>query len=367
MHKFKKNIQNVFLLIVSLISCVFIGEIIIRFKSPMVTIFPPHNIYEASSTQGFKLKPDFKSKYISTNSKGLRDRDFSYTKERDVYRILCLGDSFTFGHGVRLDEAWPKRLEKMLNANLQHKRYEVINAGIDGYGTYQQFIYLRDEGKRFNPNLVIVGFFGANDVEEVSKGFFWRYVEDGYLKQKGLKRRFPLPLKLRVFFREHSHLYNFLASRDLNLLTSLFKKQRSRQLPEIYRDDYSHEFQQAIDETKGYLRKINELAIKNDARMLLVLIPWAIEINQEEWKNRGYEALYNDELFNENMLKISKMFGEFSRDSNILTLDLLPVFRRQSNEVFYFKNESHWNANGHRLAAEEIYNFLLARRVLKEN
>lgn len=368
LHKIKEIVQNSTLLIASLIACIGIAEIAIRLKAPMVTVIPPHNIYESSPTIGFKLKANFRSRHINTNSRGLRDREFAYVKEKGSYRILCLGDSFTFGHGVRLDQTWPKHLEKLLNANSENTRYELINAGVDGYGTHQEFVYLRGEGIKFVPDLVIVGFFGANDVEEVANGFFWRYVEDGYLKQKGLRGRFPLPFKLRLFLQEHSHFYNFLASRDLNFLAALFKKQSSQQLPEIYRDEYSPEFQQAIVQTKEYLRNMSDLAIKNNTRMLFVLIPWAIEISKEEWKRRGYEDIYSDQLFNKNMLKISKIFGSFCKDNGIFMFDLLPIFRAKSeNGPFYFKNESHWNPKGHRLAAEQIYDFLLAKRILEED
>ena len=49
---------------------------------------------------------------VNINSKSLRDYEYAYTKPKDVYRILVLGDSFTFGWGVPFENTFSKVLEK---------------------------------------------------------------------------------------------------------------------------------------------------------------------------------------------------------------------------------------------------------------
>jgi lysophospholipase L1-like esterase len=104
---------------------------------------------------------------VSINSAGLRDREFSLSKPKGVYRILALGDSTTFGWGAHQDKTWPKLLEQKLNANPpaggpQH--FEVINSGVGNYNTAQEVAYFKERGRLYHPDMVIIGF-AYNDGE----------------------------------------------------------------------------------------------------------------------------------------------------------------------------------------------------------
>src|SRR5262245_41929784 len=62
--------------------------------------------------------PEFNFEVVSNNV-GLRDREMN--RRKHGYRILAIGDSFTYGWGVRMEESWPKVLERNLN------NVEVVN------------------------------------------------------------------------------------------------------------------------------------------------------------------------------------------------------------------------------------------------
>ena len=68
-------------------------------------------------------------------------------------RLVCLGGSTTYGHGVRASEAWPAVLEGVL----QHKgiNAEVINAGVPGYGSRQILLYYRRDIARLGADVVL--------------------------------------------------------------------------------------------------------------------------------------------------------------------------------------------------------------------
>ncbi len=72
--------------------------------------------------------------------------------------VLCLGDSFTFGEGVREGDAYPAQLEKLLNQGGGHVDVQVFNGGVQGYGTRQELAYFEGFGRKLKPNVVILGF-----------------------------------------------------------------------------------------------------------------------------------------------------------------------------------------------------------------
>ena len=99
---------------------------------------------------------------VHANSKGLRDREYAYDRTPGTRRILVIGDSFVWGYGVEQDETFPKVLESRLPG------VEVINAGVAGYGTDQELLWLRSEGVRYRPDLVILEMCGNDDDENNS-------------------------------------------------------------------------------------------------------------------------------------------------------------------------------------------------------
>lgn len=96
------------------------------------------------------------------NRDRLRDVDYG-PKAPGTYRVLLLGDSFTFGSGVADDDAiWPALVERRLNAERPLagvERYEVLNGGLPGSLTDQWVALYAQQRRTFQPDLVLVVFF----------------------------------------------------------------------------------------------------------------------------------------------------------------------------------------------------------------
>jgi hypothetical protein len=108
---------------------------------------------------------------FDTNARGFRDtRQFAYAKPAGTVRVLVLGDSHTQGFEVRQEATYAAVLERALGA--ARAPVEVMNAGVAGHGTSEQLAFLENEGARYRPDAVVVGFF-ANDYEDnVKAGLF---------------------------------------------------------------------------------------------------------------------------------------------------------------------------------------------------
>jgi len=112
------------------------------------------------------------------NGQGLRaDRDYPYAKPPGVRRIVSLGDSYTVGYEVENEETFSQVLERELAA--RGFTVEVLNAGVSGYSTAEQLLYLERELLRYEPDVVLVTFYGNDLVDNSRTGLF--RLEDGAL------------------------------------------------------------------------------------------------------------------------------------------------------------------------------------------
>src|SRR5262249_13452048 len=108
-------------------------------------------------------RPEF-SVDVRLNALGFRERRLPSPKPPGVLRVVALGDSFTQGFGVQEQQAWPRRLETLLDAR-RPGRYEVVNLGVPGTNPRDYLDHLRDPGLAYDPDVVLVTVMG-NDVQD---------------------------------------------------------------------------------------------------------------------------------------------------------------------------------------------------------
>jgi len=96
------------------------------------------------------------------NRYGFRGEDFPEKKEPGVLRVLCAGDSGTFGWGVRDNESFSVYLQEFLGRRWGEGKVQVVNAGVPGYSSHQGLHVLKKWGPRLRPDIVIFSF-GRND------------------------------------------------------------------------------------------------------------------------------------------------------------------------------------------------------------
>lgn len=103
---------------------------------------------------------------VRISSLGLRDREFTRQPIPGVKRVMMLGDSVTFGWGVRDEDTPSKLLESALNKNAPRPAYEVINTGVGNYNTVMEVEWFFDHGRQLKPEIVVLNYF-INDAEPV--------------------------------------------------------------------------------------------------------------------------------------------------------------------------------------------------------
>jgi hypothetical protein len=162
---------------------------------------------------------------VRTNSLGLRGGEIDLART-DLVRILLVGDSFTFGEGLNVDEIFATKLARRLNQ--KGERVMVINAGVGGWGTLQATRFARDHFGDFQPDVVVYTFCG-NDPDDDAE----------FLQGRIDNERGRLWFPGKVFLRDRSHLYRFLYYRVATLLHVRRQRAKQRRDPSIAVDPQS--------------------------------------------------------------------------------------------------------------------------------
>lgn len=140
------------------------------------------SIFEGDPLLFWRLKPGLRQAVwsltpVTTNDDGVRYDGPLAAKPRGAVRVVCVGDSVTFGWRVPLaspdappdDEAaralpYPALLERSLRAANPGRQIEVVPLAVPGYSSHQGLAWLRRDIGRLRPDLVII-LFGWNDAE----------------------------------------------------------------------------------------------------------------------------------------------------------------------------------------------------------
>ena len=253
---------------------------------------------------------------LTINSKGLRGPERTFAKPAGTRRVLVLGDSYAWGYSVGDDAVFSAVLEKMLRGGME--KWEVINTGVSGWGTDQEYLFLKQEGLRYSPDVVVLAFFLLNDPQNNSAS-----------RQYGLDK----PLFL---------------NRNLELVNVPVPKPSPTN---------------RVMETQAH-----------PAELTLALIERIAQLGRENgWPLVVMKFGQFLEPDNANIALQSRMFAQMvSRLPNVHYLDLDAQFRsRGLGEAQLtdaaIKNDGHWDARGHAVVAEVLKGFLESQGLLAPN
>ena len=280
-------------------------------------------------TRGWALRPDirdmsvFEGRILNTNSKGLRGKtEYNYQRTAGKQRILVLGDSFTFGTEVSDDETYSHYLESAL------PNIEVLNLGVQGYGHDQMLLYLKEEGVKYHPDVVILGF----DFPDAYRNLltFFGYAKPEFeMAAGGLQlTNVPVPTPDQV-------------------LAEVPYRPEALDLAVMLRERLFFRFgmteKKAKNLTRSILDEMIAAARKAGATPVLVYLPILGELlDSSASMNAGERYLY-----------------DYCQNRAVSCLFLRPRFVGEIRKGVRFVGKGgHWNPEAHRRAAQGIADFL---------
>lgn len=253
---------------------------------------------------------------VKINSDGYRDREYSVQKPANTYRIMVLGDSFTLGWGVPIEDAYSEVLEKMLNEKIKNRKFEVINTALGNYNTQMEYEMLREKGMKFEPDMIIVGYY-PNDSE--------------------LTVKFN-PGSISTFIKRHSYTYAFFWDRITNIKTKLKVGQKTGSYT-----GYVHELYKGSFEGKkimeNSLNGIIDLGKQKNTTVVVIVLPQFFG----DLKNYEFREVYPS-------------VKNITSKKGVMAIDLLPYFQNNKvEEVIISYEDAHPNRLGHSIIAKAIY------------
>ena len=279
-----------------------------------------------------------------TNSYGLRNDEFSSKPQPGTVRILCLGDSLTFGKGVAFTETYPKQLETILNAS-GHGRYEVINGGVAAYDTWQEVTYLREIGWTFEPNLVIIGFY-ANDIVPRP-----RHLHPGLTSATAGGQPAEVmssSVDRAVYWLKRSRVLLFLRERLTQLRNRIEPSPEVRHTISLLHGTADEFVESGWREIDSSFAELATLAKQHDFAVLIVFFPMADQL-VGTYPNASYPIRAR---------QIAERYG-------IPTVDVHPAFAREFSGLssLFIEWDGHPNARAYAVAAREISDYVTAAGV----
>jgi lysophospholipase L1-like esterase len=249
------------------------------------------------------------------NAEGYRGHEFRVEKPADVYRIVILGDSFTFGEGTPDALVYPALLEHTLRARrAAGRRIEVLNLGMPGDDAGDALRIFRGYGRRLSPDLVVYQW-NTNDFPSL-------HVKRDHVELIGTRYR--------------EAFANAAALRWSRLLSFAYVRLRTWQLSRELVETTRSELETA-EQPFTPIGRLRRRAAESGARFAVLAFPELIRFDAYP-----YAALV-------------ALLGEYCARQHIVLIDLLPALAaHRDRELWVHEMDHHPNALAHGIAAREL-------------
>jgi hypothetical protein len=335
---------------IALATSLVAAEFIIRLVRPqmlpsqeVVRGFVLRDMFLQDDEAGYIPAPNFRGTMdrggivtdVSTNSLGLRAKEISPPSPGRT-RIAVFGDSFTFGWGVPQGQEWACIAERKIQQELGTDAVEIVNCGVIGYGTESEAILLERLASRLQPDIVLLGFF-ANDYMDNflgARGFYT--VREGYLFDQWTHEYFE-----ERFLERESHLARLCSTAWGDVRERWFKAppvMRSGQ--RLSARDYATGAKRSVQ----LIRRMRDFTERIPARFGVIWLP------------------PNDYALASRPPSVPEQIWLHARivESGVPSLDLLPSVRAQADRAsFYYPGDGHFTLRGNEYAGAEVARWII--------
>lgn len=334
------------LFLIMFIVTVALAEVTFR----LYHVFNPTFVFYDDAYNRWRVKPRSVDFGFIINSLGFKDVEFSVAKPNDLYRIIAIGDSFSYGV-VPYQYNYLTVVENQLKST--NPNIEVMNMGIPGTGPRDYLALFVNEALAYRPDALLLTFFIGNDFDDNHGSQHLRQTSPFFVVQF-----------LRFIFKLHEHFdgnvfhppqleaYQDSAPSFTPEAYMAIQRQRSWQ----YRTDRENQstFATRLQDVLVDIQQIQAICQRENIALTIALAPSEIQVNSE--LQQQMMAVDGSQLSNSfDFHSPPKQLKNALEKANIGYIDLLPAFLEQGAQTpLYIPRNTHWNIAGNRLAAEVI-------------
>lgn len=236
---------------------------------------------------------------VHQNAFGLRaSNSLQPTRQTKQRRILVLGDSYVWGYGV---EQW-----QMMTAPEAQQSAELINFGVSGYGTDQEYLFYLRQGINFDVDEVNLVFTPYNDVEENLSAVEYDYDKPFFVVENGklvLRTGHIRERNVRTFInrmRFHSQVINLFDGAIRNIRNRMkLRRLRSAGQPQarpLNENDVTQRDREGIALTVKIIAALRDVVTARGAKFSVIFVPYKPNILLNFPHNHPLVPLLGQEL-----------------------------------------------------------------------
>ncbi len=279
---------------------------------------------------------------ITINSLGFRGEPFELRKREGTIRVLCLGDSYTFGDYVHDEETFPAALQADLRRRLAGRPVEVINAGVNGYTIVDEAAFAEEKGFALEPDLIVVGFV-LNDLADLTRKISTR--ENQRIEAERMSGSFLAPVKR---YLRQTATYNWLFKLKARAMARAGADPTLQAVPlwHLLRPPFGEETEALFARYAEELGRLAQMARHRNVPLVLAIFPFYEQVA------RGAPV------------EAQARIGEIATEAGVPSIDLLPAFLAKGAEaggLFLMPRNHHPSAEGYRVAAQVVGEEIAAR------
>lgn len=228
---------------------------------------------------------------VHQNQFGLRAPDDIQLKNTSGRkRVLVLGDSYVWGFGATQEELFTAR-------QVYGTDDELINGGVSGYGTDQEYLFYLREGQKFDVDEVVLAFTLYNDISNNLNSKQYSYLKPYFTLNAGqlvlhndhvrdsIVKRFGRTL------RREFRVYDLCNDGVHALIKTLQRKHPDSETVVVSDAD-----RKGIELTLAILKKLKEAVEARHAKLLVVFIPYKPRVEQHLPGNHPFAPLLAEGL-----------------------------------------------------------------------
>jgi len=335
----------------------------------------------------YMIKPmhSLKMHEIYINKYGLRNKEVNTNNGINVKRVVVLGDSFTFANAIRDEDIFTTKMENILNEN-KSEHYEVINAGVEGYGNIQELLLMR---RLMDNNIVGDVYLLMIFINDILDNLCYSYGDntENYVQPKYIIGDNNRLILSRLPKKEIDESANFMPVTKesnkfkiidvLKIKIASYLQTRPNMILYFSKVGYNVKFPRVPGLINGWyeenklkdglpilkeaIREIKYEASKNNALLIVSLIPSPLQVYPEVYGpilKRTFQGNILVEKWLSDKLLPQRSIKEICEELNIPYLDLYKDLRDNNDKELYIPNEGHFNEKGHRVAAESLAKYI---------